>query len=274
MKPFLKIYGGKFYLRNFIIECFPANWPDLHYKEWCLAGGSVFLKMLGRLKNEAWLNEADWPTFLIWFAIQNDPEAFHQKLLKLKYSEEEFLKQKNILTSKKSNIDVAVAKFAVLRMSRAGMGESFAWSERLRGGQPGDLNAWQSSLQGILPLSKRIQKTRLTNCKCEVLLNNEQLTRADLVYLDPPYLKEVDGGKRTSKNGYALDMTPEQHEDMLKAAVDSDANIVISGYETELYNKYLNTDSGWNMKYKDVVNHSQQQKNKKVRREVVYRNFT
>lgn len=44
----------------------------------------------------------------------------------------------------------AVGTLVRRRMSRGG-GRSLAWSERLRGGRPGDRNAWETFQAGHLP---------------------------------------------------------------------------------------------------------------------------
>ena len=44
---------------------------------------------------------------------------------------------------------------------------------------------------------------------------------------------------RKSKKDYLCEMTEEQHEEMLKLCVNSAAKILISGYESKLYNSYL-----------------------------------
>lgn len=55
-------------------------------------------------------------------------------------------------------------------------------------------------------------------------------------YLDPPYLLGTRAGKQ-----YQHEMTDEDHEELLRAAVASKAMIMISGYESEMYNDYLKT---------------------------------
>ena len=60
-------------------------------------------------------------------------------------------------------------------------------------------------------------------------------------YWDPPYLL----GARNRKQ-YKHEMSDKGHEELLRAAVASSAKIMISGYESEMYNDYL---QGWHKKY-------------------------
>lgn len=56
------------------------------------------------------------------------------------------------------------------------------------------------------------------------------------MYLDPPYLLDTRHGKQ-----YKNEMTDADHEAMLKVILQSPAKIMISGYESEMYNDYLHS---------------------------------
>lgn len=60
------------------------------------------------------------------------------------------------------------------------------------------------------------------------------------MYIDPPYVL----GTRTG-NQYMHEMTDSDHEELLKALLQSKAKIMLSGYESEMYNDYL---SKWEKK--------------------------
>lgn len=53
-------------------------------------------------------------------------------------------------------------------------------------------------------------------------------------YWDPPYILGTRSGKQ-----YKHEMNDSDHEELLKAAVASKAKIMISGYESDMYNDYL-----------------------------------
>lgn len=57
------------------------------------------------------------------------------------------------------------------------------------------------------------------------------------IYLDPPYLL----GTRSRKQ-YQHEMEDADHEELLKTVLRSQAQVMISGYESEMYNDYL---QGW-----------------------------
>ena len=59
-----------------------------------------------------------------------------------------------------------------------------------------------------------------------------------LIYADPPYLMSTRGGEQ-----YRFEMDEKDHIELLETIVGSKAKVIISGYDSELYNYYLN---GWN----------------------------
>ena len=56
------------------------------------------------------------------------------------------------------------------------------------------------------------------------------------MYIDPPYLLNTRVGKQ-----YKHEMTNADHEDLLKMLLQSKAKIMLSGYESEMYDDYLTT---------------------------------
>lgn len=83
---------------------------------------------------------------------------------------------------------------------------------------------------------------RLRNVQIENRPALEVMKRFDFedvfMYLDPPYVL----GTRTSKQ-YENEMADNDHEELLKFIIGSKAKIMISGYESEMYNDYLHE---WN----------------------------
>ena len=59
-----------------------------------------------------------------------------------------------------------------------------------------------------------------------------------LMYLDPPYVLDTRRGKL-----YSHEMNDAEQQTLLQIITDSKAHIVISGYESDLYNTVL---KGWN----------------------------
>lgn len=88
------------------------------------------------------------------------------------------------------------------------------------------------------------------------------LVHSDLVYLDPPYLFEVRSSKRPI---YKFEMTLEQHLEILSIIVELPAYILISGYDSDLYNSAL---EGWRKAQFNAVDHRG-----RVHKETVWMNY-
>jgi hypothetical protein len=171
-------------------------------------------------------------------------------------------------------VTLALATIINSRMSRGGMGKDFAWQDRERGGQPGEINSWRTFVWQHAP---RIAE----RCKNWLALNWDALkllcpaTSPDggvsnpqhFVYLDPPYVKST----RTAKDVYRDDDFP--HEDLLKLIYNAKARIAVSGYISPLYQEWLSKAHGWTLHAFALPNHSGQGKKKAERIECVWTNF-
>lgn len=62
-----------------------------------------------------------------------------------------------------------------------------------------------------------------------------------LIYCDPPYLLEA----RNVSKQYNYEMSNKDHEDLLNTIIESKSKIIISGYDSDLYNDAL---KGWRKK--------------------------
>ena len=143
LRPAFKCHGGKAYLKSFIIDAFPTDYEEMVYIEPFAGAASVlFNKKPGP---EEVLNDLHPGITAIFRAIRDQPGDFLKKLRRLTYSNETF--NKALQRAEQPfpvKLDLAVNEYTLRRMSRGGMKKAFAWSDRLRGGQPGDVNAWET----------------------------------------------------------------------------------------------------------------------------------
>ena len=196
IRPPIKCHGGKYYLARRIASLFP--WHSV-YVEPFLGGGSVLLnKRPSSLEIACDVNPQ---LMVIWNQLKrcNDqntwlparfdhwvmcgPGADGAKLAKLEESYLSSLLKHNTDYSMDAFLDAGehlaavssgqarpdpVTAWAFLvrnRMSRGGLGKTFAWSERLRGKRslsgpvPGELNSWSTFIEQDLPqIIKRIRE--------------------------------------------------------------------------------------------------------------------
>jgi DNA adenine methylase len=162
-----------------------------------------------------------------------------------------------------TDLNHAVSFIVKNRFSRGGLGKDFAWSDRLRGGQPGDVNAWQTIVNELPAIAARLDRvTMLVQPAREVIEHADDET---LIYADPPYLHET----RTTKKAYDHEMTRADHEALLAALVKSPAMVFLSGYKNDLYDSAL---AGWTRHEFEIANHSGQGKSKQRRVECLWTN--
>lgn len=267
LRPAFKCHGGKAYLKNWIIENFPKDYEKMVYVEPFAGAASVlFNKKPGP---EEVLNDLHPGIIEIFKAIRDQPVEFAKKLKKLSYTNKTFSKALERVESVDPlvKLDFAVNEYTLRRMSRGGMKKAFAWSERLRGGQPGDVNAWETSIDQIGDLSARLQNVYIF-CKPAIEVIRAFNKVNTLLYVDPPYMHST----RASKKVYEkFELSDDDHKRLCDSLACFRGKVIISGYDSELYNHYF---ANWTKVEREIVNHSSQSKVKEYKTEVCYRNFT
>lgn len=262
LRPPIKCHGGKFYTASWIIDQFPEDYEGLTYCELCCGGCSVLLNKSS--SSEEVINDIDKGIVSIFKALRDEPKEYISRLKALKYKETTF--QRAVERGKEEfddYIDMAVNEYVLRRMSRGGMKRAFAWSERERGGKPGDVNAWDTMLKQLPEIAARLQGVSILHGDFLSLAKvwDDEKT---LIYIDPPSLPEG------STEVCDYEMSVEYHINILNFAKDARSKIVLSGYPSPLYNKYL---KGWNVTRKSTGNQTSQQPRKQRRLEVLWMNY-
>lgn len=264
MRPIMKIHGGKYYLSEFIINHFPNNYAEMTYVE-LFGGAASVLTNKNRSIREIY-NDLHAPTANIFLNLVKRPDEFIELISELEYKEESFQAAKLAgLVFQYDYLPSAVSELVLRRMSRGGMKQHFSWSERLRGGRPGDLNAWET-FKSLLPkIAERMKGVEILNDSAASLVPKYNDSNT-LIYLDPPYVKTT----RTSKSVYDCEMTDEEHRQLATAVLASTAKIIVSGYDCPLYKELY---KGWRVVKKEVPNNSGQGKKKQRRVECIWLNY-
>lgn len=280
----LKWHGGKHYQARRIIA---EMGPHAIYVEPCLGGGSVlFNKERSRLECAG---DLDPNLMRFWGTLQGDlgPDLIGL-IRETPYNRGMFEAAQAFWGGQVAESDGSAAFVAtpVLfcwaflvrnRMSRGGLGRDFAWSDRLRGKRrpggpvPGDVNAWESMLADLDAVRERLRGVELFCLPMEELIRMYRGFATALIYLDPPYLMET----RTHKRAYAVEAGVTErdsrmmHQQMLALCRQAEAQILISGYPSKLYDDEL---GDWDRFEFFMPNHSGQGRTKQRRTEVVWRN--
>jgi DNA adenine methylase len=291
MRPACKIHGGKGRLADFIVSHFPPNYQAYPYVEGFFGMGSALINKL-RSRTETAIDR-DPGAISIHRTIQQNPFALIEKLRKVQYNEKYFgafhaLNEEWYASLADSlpllpngtyeplaldrAIKFSLTNYIVRRMSRGGLCNDFGWSDRQRGGRPGDVNAWLTAIDNIASLNKRYLNVNFINGNALTWMEFYLWRlRRHFIYLDPPYLHAT----RKTKNDYRFEFTEADHLRMLQIVTDINHRqhlFLISGYDHPMYEQML-VSRGWHKYTKLVANNSSQKKKKPIKIECLWSNY-
>jgi DNA adenine methylase len=254
----LKWHGGKSYLARRIVALFP---PHRAYVEPFLGGGSILLNKpeVGR----EIVGDLDAGLVNFWQMLRDHHGDMAFWLKDMPYGRETWAHYtRSDPENPWTELGYALAFLVRNRFSRGGLGKDFAWSDRLRGGQPGDVNAWDTIRAELPAIAERVRDVEFHCCDALRLIRRNDAPDA-LIYCDPPYLHET----RTARKAYDHEMTTDQHRELLAVLVDCKGKVFLSGYRNPLYDGAL---AGWTRHEFDLPNHSGQGKSKQRRIECLW----
>lgn len=119
---------------------------------------------------------------------------------------------------------------------------------------------WYRLPEWVIDVAERLRMVQIENKPALELIKHFNKPGV-FMYIDPPYLFETRSGKQ-----YKYEMFDKDHEEMLRELLKSNAKIMISGYESDMYNDYLHT---WNKTcFNSCAEHG------KRRKEVIWMNYS
>lgn len=263
----MKAHGGKYYLARQIVPILlSAPGSPTEYLEPCAFGASVFLAM-PRFRREI-LGDVNPDVVALWRVLSHErySAVLSEQLSSIPYAQSVFEEAKN--ESPVGLIERAVRFLIERRFSRGGLGMTFAWSERKRGGIPGDENAWNTFRESQLPkIIDRARGIEVIEEPCWWTVWQSRKKTQRLIYADPPYMKKT----RTAKQAYGpFEMTRLHHFWLIAALRAHSGPAAISGYRCDDYDRWLR---GWRRFDFNVPNNSGQNRKKQRRTESLWTNW-
>lgn len=261
MRTVLKYPGSKWNIARQLINMIP---PHHSYVEPFFGSGAVlFNKPVSDIET---VNDLDSDVTNLFQCIQIDSERLARLVMTTPFSREEYDKQ----FDEGYNPLMCIPDFqrAAGFLIKCWQGHGFrtngykvGWKNDVVGRERAyALWNWYRLPEWIVDIAERLRMVQIENrTAIEVIkrFNHDGV----FMYIDPPYLLGTRAGKQ-----YKHEMTDADHEEMLKELLQSKAKIMISGYESEMYNDYLN---GWNKKtFDSCAEHG------KPRKEVVWINYS
>lgn len=259
MRQVLKYPGSKWNIAGQLAERIP---PHHSYVEPYFGSGALlFNKAPSDIET---INDLDSDVTNLFRCIQKDSERLARLIMITPYSREEYDRQFEI---SEGAVCIDAYERAAGFLIRCWQGHGFrtngykvGWKNDVVGRERAyALWNWYRLPEWIIDIAERLKKVQIENRPALEVIKRFNHDRV-FMYIDPPYVL----GTRTGKQ-YAHEMTDLDHEELLKELLQSDAKIMISGYESEMYNDYL---SGWEKRqFKSCAEHG------KPRIETVWMNY-
>jgi DNA adenine methylase len=237
MRQILKYPGSKWNIASQLAELIPE-----HHSYVEPYAGSMALLFTKPPSDIETVNDLDSDVTNLFRCIQKDSERLARLVMTTPFSREEYDRQFEI---PQGAVIIDSYERAAGFLVRCWQGHGFrtngykvGWKNDVQGRERMyALWNWYRLPEWIIEITERLRTVQIENRPALEVIKRFNYDNV-FMYLDPPYLL----GTRTAKQ-YMYEMTDADHEELLKTILQSRAKIMISGYESEMYNDYLN---GWN----------------------------
>lgn len=231
----VRYYGGKAGMVNELMTLFPPEDSYDTFIEGFGGGGSLTLAVPRTNKMEIY-NDLGQNIYSLYKVIA-DKEMFarlKEKLDITPYSEQLREEYKEALKNPKiSIIERAFMYFYVNRTSFNGTG-AFTMALIKRRNMAKSTSDYLSAIDSLPAIHERLSTVVISHKNIFEILRKFNTSNV-FMYLDPPYVPDT----RVAKNAYEVEMTAEEHEQMAKMLAETDAKILLSGYDNEIYRRIL-----------------------------------
>ncbi|MDN0131887.1 DNA adenine methylase [Klebsiella pneumoniae] len=233
--PAIRYHGGKFRLAPWIIEQMPEH---VCYVE-PFGGAAGVLLQKPRSYSEVY-NDLDGEVVNLFRVLRN-PEL-NQRLQDAcrltPYSRDEFCHAQQPATDSVERARRMVVRACMGFGSAAGIGGNSGFRGDSKRKYAAAAHLWERYPENLAALCQRLQGVIIEN-KDALSVMRAHDAQTTLHYIDPPYVPET---RVQGNRYYAYEMTVEGHEQLLAVARTMTGMVMISGYDTEVYNDML---SGW-----------------------------
>lgn len=232
MKSILRYPGSKWNLANTIVSMMPEH--KSYLEPFFGSGAVLFTKQPSPIET---INDMDDEIVNLFRVIRTRPEELKRAIALTPYARAEYDASFHVET------DDPIEK-ARLLLVKSLQSHGFRVTEK---------SGWKNDVQGreksycvshfnevpeiIQEITCRLKQVQIEHMDAVELIKRFNYPNV-FIYLDPPYVLST----RTRKQ-YRHEMTDEDHIRLLETIMDSKAKIMISGYQSELYDEYL---KDWN----------------------------
>ena len=251
----MKYPGSKWSLARWIINFFPAHHSYL--EPFFGSGAVLFNKSRSNIET---VNDLDGNVVNLFEWIKKDPEKLAHEIYYTPYARQIY--DAAFEFEPQNSLDRAVNFYIRLNMGHGfrTSGERVGWKNDVQGRERSYASQdWCNLPEKIMQAAERLRGVQIENRPAVELIERFNYENV-LIYCDPPYMLETRHGKQ-----YRCEMSMEDHEELLEVLLRHKGSVLISGYDTELYQDML-----WKWERRENVSYSQVCSKKK---EVLWMNF-
>lgn len=255
MKAIAKYPGSKWSLANWIISFFPEHHSYL--EPFFGSGAVLFNKPRSNIET---VNDLDDNVVNLFECIRENPQKLAQMIYMMPYAREVY--ENAFKEVPEDKFEAALSFYIRLNMGHGfrTSGERVGWKNDVQGRERSYASQDWCNLPGkIMQAAERLRGVQIENRPAMEVIERFNFKNV-LIYCDPPYMLKTRHGKQ-----YRCEMDDNDHEILLRLLLQHKGPVLISGYDTELYQDML---GGW----KRYVNTTYSQVCSK-KQEVLWMNF-
>ena len=237
VKPPFGYYGAKQRIATRIIKMMPPHnaWVEV----FC---GSSAITLAKKPAPIEVINDKNGEIVNLYDQLRDNCDELCRAITLTPYAREEYLKAqgpgKRATRLERARRFLVTSMMTVNATQNARGGFSFS-SSYVRGGTEARVSRWNNLPERLAKVAERLRHVRIENRDARELLEMFLKRPATLVYLDPPYFVK-------REHGYVIDAKDRSfHEELLALCCKAKCMILLSGYDTPLYNAMLSPDDGW-----------------------------
>lgn len=228
-------YGGKSRDAQWVIDHFP---PHRFYVEVFGGGGAVFFN---KPKSETDIYNDFGNVAVFWKVVRQWPEELYERLFWTPYSRtefeecsrtwEEYARRSKQTGNKEDYLEFARRWFVQINISFTHREDdpSFKVATQVNNGV-----GFANHVDMLPWLSDRLRSSMVEHLHFRDCIAQHDRS-GTLFYSDPPYLPDT----RVSNGTYRVEMTVDEHVELLDLLCNCKGQVVLSGYESKLYDERL-----------------------------------
>lgn len=257
MNAVIKYPGAKWSIAKWVISHFPQHHSYL--EPFFGSGAVLFTKQRSAIET---VNDLDGDVVNLFDWIKHDPQRLADAIYWTPYSRAVYERAWEAQYTETDKFQRAVDFYIRMMMGRGfrTTGEKVGWKNDVQGREAAyAANYWCKTPEVIFQAAERLRGVQIEQRPAVEVIKRFNFPNV-LIYADPPYLLGTRHGKQ-----YRCEMTDEAHHELLSALKEHKGPVLLSGYESDLYNEEL---KDW---YRDEATAFAQTATK--RREVLWMNF-